>query len=514
MTGAQEPPPHRPSWGIICPEHDGRRSTSDYGRRVIAAAVDAAAPATGPSAVPRDQRRRPGRPWHREYVEAFRRAVAAGLAAPELAESIAAGGLSEAHRRARFADDLGERPLSSVPHTQGGSGLVAESIVGVGPALRELVVPYGDRHLRGDALRAQLARWVSAGTMEQSAAVSLEAVLANPDWLRLPGWTVTCLGAGAETGPLGPLLSWGARVLAVDVPEPWIWRRLASAARESGGQLDFPCRVGGGEVTGRAGVDLRLEWPAVAAWLLERAPDAGSESGAKDGVVIGNYGYADGWAHVALTLAADRVAVALRDAGIAVATAHLATPTDVFAVPPEVVTASRTAFGRRGPLVRLARRASGGRLLGPQYPDGETPGLHDALVIQQGPNYALAKRLQRWRAAVDRAAGHSASLNVAPPTGTRSVLKNRALAAAYGGAARFGVEVFEPATTRALMAALLVHDLMAQDQAPPKRFAHPWEAEADQAVHGGLWRAAYAPRSALGLAALAGLPGAVESSRR
>ncbi len=53
------------------------------------------------------------------------------------------------------------------------------------------------------------------------------------------------------------------------------------------------------------------------------------------------------------------------------------------------------------------------------------------------------------------------SLKVAPPTRTRSVLKNRALAAAYAGAHRFGIEVFEPGTSNTLMAALLVHDLNA-----------------------------------------------------
>ena len=93
------------------------------------------------------------------------------------------------------------------------------------------------------------------------------------------------------------------------------------------------------------------------------------------------------------------------------------------------------------------------------------------------------------------------SLNVAPPTRTRSVTKNRILAAAYGGAHRFGVEVFEPATCKTLMAALLVYDLHtgggpAQD--------HPWQDEAHAAAHGGLWRIAYAPRSALGIAALLG----------
>ena len=99
-----------------------------------------------------------------------------------------------------------------------------------------------------------------------------------------------------------------------------------------------------------------------------------------------------------------------------------------------------------------------------------------------------------------RDAGTTVSLNVAPPTRTRSVLKNRALAAAYAGAHRFGAQVFEPATTRVLMAALLVHDLHNAGPVHP----HPWQDEAYAAAHGGLWRGAYAPRSALVLAALLG----------
>ena len=54
------------------------------------------------------------------------------------------------------------------------------------------------------------------------------------------------------------------------------------------------------------------------------------------------------------------------------------------------------------------------------------------------------------------------------------------------------------------MAALLVHDL--RTGAPAQQ--HPWQDEAYAAVHGGLWTAAYDPRSALGLAALLGMAGA------
>src|SRR5690606_232243 len=85
---------------------------------------------------------------------------------------------------------------------------------------------------------------------------------------------------------------------------------------------------------------------------------------------------------------------------------------------------------------------------------------------------------------------------------TRSVVKNRALAAAYAGAHRFGVEIFDPSTSSALMAALLVHDL---HTGGGPRHPHPWQDEAYAAAHGGLWRAPFAPRSALGLAALLGV---------
>jgi hypothetical protein len=87
---------------------------------------------------------------------------------------------------------------------------------------------------------------------------------------------------------------------------------------------------------------------------------------------------------------------------------------------------------------------------------------------------------------------------VAPPTRTRSVTSNRLLAAAYAGAHRFDVEVFEPETANKLMALLLVH----QVRTPRPPAAQAWQDEALAAAHGGLWRTAYQPRSALPLAVL------------
>jgi hypothetical protein len=158
------------------------------------------------------------------------------------------------------------------------------------------------------------------------------------------------------------------------------------------------------------------------------------------------------------------------------------------------------------------RLASGDRLFQPnvervERPDGSPAyGLVDSIVIEQGPNYALAKRLQQWRALLARAAGHRSSINVAPSTATASVIKNPALAAGFGGASAFGLEVFEPATTNAVMSALWVHDLRSDDGAanPARRLGHPFELLMDNACHGGLWTAAYRARSALPLAAVLG----------
>ena len=139
--------------------------------------------------------------------------------------------------------------------------------------------------------------------------------------------------------------------------------------------------------------------------------------------------------------------------------------------------------------------------------DGQRWGVVDGLVIEQGPNYALAKRLQQWRAIVARAEGQVASINVAPSTSTASVLSNPALAAGFRGAKAFDIEVFAPDTTNALMAALWVHDLRNPQSAaqPAVPLAHPLQLLVQGANHGGLWRVPYLPRSVLPFAALLGL---------
>jgi hypothetical protein len=443
--------------------------------------------------------------WRKGYLVHFRRLVEAGLASKDAAVSVARGGLDSVHRQMRVVDHGEETELGSLLSAPAQRSVATVTVPGTGEAESELSLPYHGERLRGSALLRRLETWAEGGVIEPSCADAVRTVAAHPQWLRLPGRTVVALGAGAEVGPVPALLSWGARVIAIDLPGSPIWERLLDTARRSGGTLVVPVaddkpgrhQPGGSDqvIAERAGLDLLSDVPAIAGWLA-----------AVDGpLVLGNYVYADGASNVRLAAAADALTVRLQASRGDVALAFLATPTDVFAVPAEAVAQAARAYATRSPASKLAggmlRTLSGGRLLRRAYTPGAEPGINDSLVAQQGPNYALAKRLHRWRATLARDSGATVSMNVAPPSRTRSVVKNRALAAAYAGAYRFGVEVFEPATCKVLMAALLVHDLHTSGG---PAYAHPWQDEAHAAAHGGLWRIAYAPRSALELAAALG----------
>jgi hypothetical protein len=482
--------------GVVVPaDPDGRRSSSALGRAVVADALRGVDPAGALDAERETS-------WRSGYLVPFRRLVQAGLASRHAALTVAADGLQAAHRRMHYRRaDGGESVLDEMQFDAAAGALSTVEIRGTGEPEAGFVLPLRGERLSGAALSRRLDSWAAAGVLEPSAADRIRTVMAHPEWLRLDGQTMVVLGAGAEMGPLLPLLRWGATVAALDLPRPDAWARLLATAAEAAGTLlvavgaDPADAVDSDAIAAHTGLDLTRDIVAAEQWIR-------CLSGR---VVLGNYVYADGVANLRLSAAVDALTLRVQRARPDVALAFLATPTDVFAVPPEAVAHALRAYENRSRLARLLgrplRTLSAGRLLRRPYVPGVEPGINDALVRQQGPNYALAKRLQRWRATVARDAGATVSMNVAPPTRTRSVVKNRALAAAYAGAHRFAVEVFEPATSSTLMAALLVADLHTGGGPTHEQ---PWQDEAHAAVHGGLWRTPYQPRSALGLAAVLG----------
>ena len=478
--------------GVLFPLVDGRRSTQSTARAVFADATRASAPDVA-HAIDSSGK------WRSDYVARLVDIEAASAAAPKNALRVAADGLAAVHERMVFARDGQEVAVGHAITDLRAPRFDTQTVVGTGTHPGRLAIPYRGHALTGDELQRQLDRWVADGVVERSCADALRLVAANPDWLDASDLTVALVGAAAEMGPMAALTGWGATVLAVDIRRSDIWDRIRGLAHAGCGTVHMPTDT---TKRGTIGADLLTETPEIRAWFDEF-----------DGpLVVGNYAYADGAAFVRVAVAADALVDDLIRTRPGTSVAYLASPTDVFAVPGELVDGHHVR-GRRGRLMRLPlRAASAGRLFTPNYrrvvqgEDGLRYGLADSVIPQQGPNYALAKRLQRWRAVLARQSVIT-SANVAPATRTRSVMKNRVLAAAYSGASSYGVEVFEPATSNTMMAALLIHDLRNPAAAanPATELAHPLELFVDQAAHGGLWRLPYEPRSVLTLAALEGL---------
>jgi hypothetical protein len=477
--------------GVRFREIDGRRSSQESGRATFAAAAGAADHGLAEEIATETA-------WRKRYLGPVRRLVETGARSRAAAIDIARSGLAALHDHVELARGDQPRPLTEA--VRGGAGDVfrTEVVEGTASAARpELSIAYRGRTLRGDEIRRQMDRWVDGGVIEPSCREAIEKVLANPDWLDLTDRRFVLLGAASEMGALSALCAWGADVVAVDLPNPQLWKRILATAREGSGRVSIPVRAAATEkLVEAAGADLLKDTAEIAAWLrtFERPFTVVDDT------------YVDGSTFVLLAAATDAIMSELARQG-GVSLAYLATPTDVFAVPEDIALAARSRRrGGRGPL----RAISGGSLYRPSYreliesEDGTRWGIVDCLVAQQGANYALAKTLQRWRAVSARENGTVVSANVAPATRTRSVTRNRALAAAYRGASSYGIEIFEPETSRWLMAALLVHDLR-NDGGGVTPSGHPFDLFVQGAAHGGIWQLGYEPRSVLPLAVVRGL---------
>jgi hypothetical protein len=493
--------------GVVFPdEGESGASSRRTGARIVAAALRRLDVQHAEAAL-REPR------WRHNYPQHFRRLVRGAMRSPEAALASCRAGLDEAWRSMQWADADGRHALAEALHRPA-APLHAATFEGRGdPAPAVWEVPVHGERLRGDALAAHIDDWQRRGIIEPGAAQALHRCRMNPQWFDLSDRTMVLLGAGSQAGPLAWLARWRANIVAVDVTRPEVWQRIVATVEQGNGRLIAPVMHPVPDGTpaeqwiGAAGADLLTDAVAVSAWLS-------TLPGPLD---VGALAYLDGERHVRVSIAMDMVQQVACAAHPHTTLAWMATPTDVFAVPEATARRAMQAFEHRSLLSRTlqgpVRLASGDRLFHANVShlvsgDGGGPawGLVDSLVVEQGPNYALAKRLQQWRAVVARAEGRRTSLNVAPSTTTASVLKNPALAAGFAGAEHFGLEVFAPETTNALMAALWVHDLRCEEAAanPRRPLAHPFELFMANACHGGLWTGAYRARSALPLAAALG----------
>lgn len=483
--------------GVLFKEVDGRRSSQRAGKTILADAVRA----TDQDLASRIERMGD---YRKKYIEPFRKSVELGARSAKAALRIAADGLDALHENLTFArgGDESTIPEALARHTQ--PRFMTHTISGDGERVQQLEVPYRGQRLRGDTLLRQLQDWEDRGVLEPSSSIALKQVVDDPGMLDLRDRRFVMLGAASEMGPLEALSAWGAEISAIDLPRPRLWEHIISIAKRGAGKLHVPVSSAvdtPSELPEKAGADLLVSTPEVRTWINEIDGE----------LTLGNYVYADGANFMRLQGAVDAIVRDVTSSRSGVSLAHLATPTDVYAVPDDIaraVTAAHKPSLVKG-AVRAVSRASLYERNYPRLIEGEdgTWGISDSLVPIQGPNYALSKALQRWRATSARDEGILTSVNIAPASNTTSVVKNKMLAAVYRGAPSFGVEIFQPDTARVVMAALLVHDLR-NDRAPSDpstALDHPFHLFAQGAIHGGIWRLPYQPRSILPLGLVVGM---------
>jgi hypothetical protein len=388
--------------GVQFPLLDGRRSSQRASREVFAHAAEAVDGGLS-SAI------RAENAWRTAYPRYLRRLTERAAISPDAGVAIARAGLDRIQAAFEFTHAGTTKPLAAAVALEPNAALTTRRVEGEGEGGQPagLVVPYRGAQLRGDDLLRVAGEWRQRGVVEPPVVAAFERLVAHPEWLDASDLWFAVLGAGAEMAPTEPLLRWGADVVAVDVPSAGVWRRLEDMAVRGTGRLHIPVDDGRG-----LGVDLITDAPRIRAWLqrFDRP------------LVLGNYAYADGATFARLSAAADAICQALLRQRDDHSVVCLATPTDAFAVPSSVVRETRER-ARRWPamLARGISRASVRRLLVPSYrttvrtDSGDEVGIADSLVLQQGPNYALAKRMQRWRAIVTHATGAFAAVHVAPP---------------------------------------------------------------------------------------------------
>lgn len=446
--------------------------------------------------------------WRKWYIRLYAQlAIEEGKSVEQLTK-IATGGLREFH--AHLFTDSGEK-LSDVMEAGFGADLV-ETVEVSGSGTKERI---SIAQHEGN-LAAVAAEWDKQGLAEPGLVETFKFLDENPN-LELGENLLFAVAGAAEFAPTEHWLRWGGKVAVVARNNPATWARLIALARSTGGKMLIPVirqdrsvplsELSDEQLAQIAGLDILEHFSEIASWMRKLH----SETAAK--FILGLYAYTPKVNHIRVQAVQEMLAdlASKNFPHEKLVLSWLATPTDSTPGPASIGKNQLQRYEKRPPLRVLRDSILGlinaARPASPKFFDsasGEKLMLIDASVQQQGPSYSFSKRTQRWRAYLAHYAGIRVSYQVSPPARTNSVLRHRILRASYLGAPLFGVKPFEVDVAKSASAAALVRDVFDPNAYRNKNTTT--ELQCFSAIHGGLWRIAYRPRSVWVAATLLGLP--------
>jgi hypothetical protein len=328
----------------------------------------------------------------------------------------------------------------------------------------------------------------------------LDRAAADGGVLDLRGQRFALLGAGAELSPARFLLRAGADVLWVDLASPAALLTDGNTPGSLSGVLHH--------VPSASNL---LEAPRAIKQAILRFADAKP-------VHLGMFAYAAGSSREwRLGAAMTAIASQLDPARVA-SVSLLISPTTAAVLDAECVSEAQSRYEKRSFWKKALGPANLLRAPGHFESGGVSVGL--STVSIQGLSYQAAQYISKLataetfaRTGIDLTSEQprpvTMSANIAGITRTRS-LAHPLFQAAFLGAPRFGVRIFDPDTTRALSGLLMLHDLL-NPAAPGSAAVQPADAREkvtqlfSQKVHGGIYALPFELEGAIRVAALIGM---------
>ena len=526
-----------------------KRSTTATSKRIVRAALSAAGDDMSVKAIDKLS----SKAWRFNYAQFFV-SICAHMARGDNANmlKIARAGLQAAHELFTFhrvrssdgtSDGQEEIPLREAIRkgcfmgtfktcvSGGGSGTDsgAESV----PYRHQRIsVPYKGKEHWGKNLANIVSQWAEEGQCEPSFAASIKEVLqkendGHENFFDLHDMVFVLIGATSEMGPTDFLLEHGATVVALARPasqrDPRKWERLIARSNCSPGTLIYPCNIRAGTENDVPGADAISETPEIINWLTELFTSHPLAKGKTPHIYSGIY--LDGGNFVRASVAMEAIISELTlrlDPAQNPALIYIDTPTSAHAIHRETFNAQSTRKSQASCFLSL------GAMLGIFKPSSirrlsETSPfvIGNFLAIEQGPNYAVAKLLQKFRAVWSRHSNeylfsrHKSNTQIAmqrpkqlvsittgPAAKTDSVMHSKTMALVMNkleGECPPNV-AHEPLTVQSLMPLIMIRDLRSQhalgnplgdkdndDVGSVEGMAFVVE----NAWHGGVWRSPF-----------------------